>query len=98
MRLATWAPTSQTNLPATRLSPEAELAREEMNQLVREHLPALPDKYRLPLVYASIEGLDYETIGSALRVQPGSVKTLVFRARQMLKARIVAALGQRRRT
>ena len=86
------------SLPETRISPEAAVAQEEMNQLVREHLAALPDKYRLPLVYASIEGLDYEMIGAAIGVQPGTVKTLVFRGRQMLKARILAALGQHCRT
>ena len=76
-------------------NPEVAVAQQEMNQLVREHLSELPDKYRLPLVYAAIDGLDYETIGAALGVPAGTVKTLVFRGKQMLRTRITAALGAR---
>ncbi len=51
-----------------------------MDLLVREHLAQLPDKYRMPLVYSAIDGLDHETIGGMLGVHAGSVRTLVFRA------------------
>jgi len=57
----------------------------------------LPDKYRLPLLYAAVEGLDYATIGAMLNVPVGTVKTLVFRARQMLKTKIAAAVAVARR-
>ncbi len=77
-------------------SPEAAAAREEMETIVRSELGALPDKYRLPLVYAAIEELDYETIAGMLKVKPAAVKTLVFRARQMLRARVDAVLAARR--
>src|SRR5262249_20259337 len=42
--------------------PEALVSRDEAERLVRQHLEELPEKYRLPLVYAAIEGLDYATI------------------------------------
>jgi len=81
--------------PALDASPEAMVAQDQMDLLVRQELAILPDKYRLPLVYAAINGLDHQTIGAALGVQPSTVKTLVFRGRQMLKGRILAALRQR---
>ena len=62
---------------------------------MHDQLERLPEKYRLPLVYAAIEGLDYETIGAMLKVRPGTVKTLVFRGRQLLKERVDAVLGLR---
>ena len=84
-------------LPASGvLDPEAAAAREEVDRLVRDGLAQLPDKYRLPLVYAAIDGLDYETIGVMLGVPPGTVKTLVFRGKRMLKDWIVAALTAHR--
>jgi RNA polymerase sigma-70 factor (ECF subfamily) len=83
------------NVPASDSGPEAEVEQEELAQLVREHLAELPDKYRLPLVYAAIDGLDYDAVGAALGVPAGTVKTLVFRGKQMLKARIAVALRTR---
>ena len=75
--------------------PEALVSRDEAERLVREHLEELPEKYRLPLAYAAIDGLDYATIGAMLNAPVGTVKTLVFRAKQQLKARIAATLTER---
>lgn len=80
-------------LPAPAVAgPDAVLLREEQIRLVREALARLPDKYRLPLVYAAIEGLDYPTIAVMLGVTVGAVKTLVFRGKRMLKDEISDAL------
>ena len=66
-------------------SAEARVIREEEVRRVQDALARLPDKYRLPLTYATIEGLDYPTIAAMLGVPVGTVKTLVFRARRMLR-------------
>ena len=57
-------------------------------RLVRAALARLPDKYRVPLVYAAIDELDYPTIADMLGVTVGAVKTLVFRGKRMLKDEI----------
>ena len=75
------------------LSPERLASQEEVGRLVQDTLQQLPDRYRLPVVYAAIDGIDYATIGAMLGVPTGTVKTLVFRGKQLLKARISAALG-----
>ena len=75
------------------IDPEMAATREEIDRLVRSALAELPEKYRLPLVYAAIEELDYETIAAMLGIPPGTVKTLVFRGKKMLKDRIVATLA-----
>jgi RNA polymerase sigma-70 factor (ECF subfamily) len=64
------------------------LEREERERLLRDALVELPPKYRLPLVYAAMAGLDYATIGEMLRLPVGTVKTHVFRGKQLLKAAI----------
>jgi RNA polymerase sigma-70 factor (ECF subfamily) len=75
--------------------PEASAIRGEIDRLVHDGLAQLPDKCRLPLVYAAIDGLDYVTIAAMLGVPTGTVKTLVFRGKQMLRRHIVAALEAR---
>jgi RNA polymerase sigma-70 factor (ECF subfamily) len=72
-----------TTSPA--LDPEALVVQGEHEELVREALAELPPKYRLPLVYAAIAGLDYATIADMLRLPVGTVKTHVFRGKQLLK-------------
>lgn len=82
-------------VPADTAGPEETVARDELDRFVREELAELPDKYRLPLLYAAIDGLDHATIGAMLGVQPGTVKTLVFRGKQLLKRRMTNALQAR---
>lgn len=77
---------------STSLDPEAQLSREESEQLVRDGLARLPLKYRVPVVYAAIEGLDYPTIARMLNVPLGTVKTLIFRGKRMLREEIARQL------
>lgn len=70
------------------LDPEAQLSREESQRLVNEALAQLPAKYRLPVTYAAIEGLDYPSIAEMLGAPLGTVKTLIFRGKRMLKQEI----------
>ena len=85
--------------PTTQVAdPEAFAIQEQVGDLVWNGLAQLPDKYRLPLVYTTIEGLDHATVAEILGVPRGTVKTLVFRAKQMLKKRIVDELEARPRS
>ena len=83
-------------LPALNVAdPEAAAIREETQRFVRDGMAQLPEKYRLPLAYAALDGLDYGTIAEMLGVPLGTVKTLVFRGKRLLKEWIVAELGAR---
>jgi len=77
-------------------SPEALLSRAEAEAFVNAGLARLPLKYRLPVIYAAIDGLDYPTIAGMLSVPLGTVKTLIFRGKRMLKAEIERMLRERR--
>jgi DNA-directed RNA polymerase specialized sigma24 family protein len=44
------------------------------------------------VVYAAIDGLDYPTIAGMLGVPLGTVKTLIFRGKRMLRDEIVRKL------
>lgn len=73
--------------------PEQSALHAELDQLVRTQLALLPERYRLTLLYAAVDGMDYVTIGTMLGVKPGTVKTLIFRGRQLLRERMQIAMG-----
>lgn len=79
-------------LPSPSLDPEAALTRENSERLIRDGLAQLPEKYRLPLVYAAIDGLDYPTIAAMFGVPIGTIKTLIFRGKRRLRDQIAKRL------
>ena len=82
----------EQDVESVELNPEAQLARAESERLVREGLARLPVKYRVPVMYAAIDGLDYPSIAGMLNVPLGTVKTLIFRGKRMLKEDIAQRL------
>lgn len=76
-------------------NPEEAATQGELDVLLRDELELLPDKYRLPLLYTAIEGLDYETVSRMLRLPLGTVKANVFYAKRMLKDRLRLRLRMR---
>lgn len=69
--------------------PQAEaLAREEHRE-VTEALASLDLLYRAPLVMREIEELSYRQIADALGCSEGTVKSRLFRGRQLLKQKLV---------
>jgi RNA polymerase sigma-70 factor (ECF subfamily) len=94
----TWRPDAEGDdreerpIESPALDPEAQLSREESARLVHDALAQVPVKYRLPVVYAAIDGLDYPSIAAMLGVPLGTVKTLIFRGKRMLREEIVRRL------
>jgi RNA polymerase sigma-70 factor, ECF subfamily len=72
---------------------EQSTAQQESDLLVHKALAELPEKYRLPLMYASIDGLDYDAISAMLNMPVGTVKTHIFRAKLLLRARLAEYLN-----
>ena len=71
-----------------------DVEQDERDALVRAALAELPEKFRLPLVYASIDGLDYDSIAVMLALPIGTVKTHIFRGKQLLRERLAALAPQ----
>lgn len=65
------------------------LANEEAQRL-HAALDMLPERYRLPLAYAALQELGYEDIAVMLGIPVGTVKTLVFRGKAVLRERLQA--------
>jgi len=55
---------------------------------VHAALDSLPERYRLPLAYAALQELGYDDIAMMLGIPVGTVKTLVFRGKALLRERL----------
>jgi RNA polymerase sigma factor (sigma-70 family) len=58
------------------------------NQLLREEVSRLPDRYRLPLVLCYLEGKSNQEAATQLRCPVGTIKGRLSRARQTLRERL----------
>lgn len=68
--------------------PEQQLLRTEREELVRQAIYNLPEKQRSALILREYEQLDYNEIAMILDLTVSSVKSLLFRARQSVKAQL----------
>lgn len=65
-----------------------ELEARDRQAVVREHLSNLPAKYRMVLVLRHLQEMTYEEMAEILKMPIGTVKTHLFRARNLLKERL----------
>jgi len=64
------------------------LETHDYQNLVREHLSMLPAKYRVVLVLRHLQEMTYEEMAEILTIPIGTIKTHLFRARNLLKERL----------
>ena len=76
----------QWDVPDESLSPERLLEQKLTREAVQKGLRQLPEEQRQILLLREIKGLSYEEIGEILALEPGTVKSRIFRARKRLCA------------
>ena len=74
-------------------SPLSRVLRREEQENVREALRRLPREYRILLVLHYYRQLTYAEIAAALGKQMPAVKTGVFRAKRLLRAKLLGAVA-----
>lgn len=79
-------------LPDLRYEPQSALEKKELKEKVRAGLRRLPDEQRLILVLRDVEGFSYQEISDALKIELGTVKSRIYRARAHL-ARLLTEDG-----
>ena len=77
---------SQMDLPDESALPEELLERRLTREAVQRGLLSLSAEQRQILLLREIQGLSYEEIGQTLDLEPGTVKSRIFRARKRLCA------------
>jgi len=72
----------------TSLSPEIHLLRGELREKVQKVLKKIPDIYKPVINLHFFEGLSYPEISRALSIPVNTIKSYVFRAKQLLRSRL----------
>ncbi len=67
------------------LTPSQQLEADELEHAIQHCLDALPTDFRVVVVMADIEGLDYTEVAAAVRVPLGTIKSRLARARLRLR-------------
>jgi RNA polymerase sigma-70 factor (ECF subfamily) len=69
-------------------SPEESVMRGAVSEVVHKAVMNLPERYRLVVVMRHMHGMSIEEIAEQLALPSGTVKTHLFRAREMLRERL----------
>ncbi len=77
-------------------TPEHELLREEIAQVVSKALDQLPDDIRQAITLREMEGLSYEEIAEVMNSPVGTVRSRIFRAREAIDVRLRPLYEQKR--
>ncbi len=77
-------------------TPEHELLREEIAQVVSKALAQLPEDIRQAITLREMEGLSYEEIAEVMNTPVGTVRSRIFRAREAIDARLRPLYEQKR--
>jgi RNA polymerase sigma-70 factor (ECF subfamily) len=77
----------------TNPAPDASLLEAELQRAIEEAIMQLPESQRMALVLRRYEQLSYEQIAEVLDLSVPAVKSVLFRARTELRARLSKYLG-----
>jgi len=71
-----------------RRGPGEEMLRKESSQILGEAIRSLPEKYRTAFILKEIQELPYEKIAVVLKCSPGTIKSRLHRARELLQRKL----------
>jgi RNA polymerase sigma-70 factor (ECF subfamily) len=74
-------------------APDASLLQTELQQAIDDAIAQLPESQRMALILRRYEQLSYEEISEVLDLSVPAVKSVLFRARTELRARLSKYLG-----
>lgn len=71
-----------------RHGPREQMLNRERTQVLGDAIRSLPEKYRTAFIMKEIQELPYEEIAKALRTSPGTIKSRLHRARELLQRKL----------
>ena len=74
-------------------TPENELMSKQVAEVVNNSLLALPEALRTALTLREIDGLSFEEIAEAMNCPVGTVRSRIFRAREIIAVNLRPLLG-----
>jgi len=72
--------------------PECVAMRNATQEVVQHAINTLPARYRAVVILRHLQGMSVDEIAQTLDIPAGTVKTHLFRAREMLRERLATAL------
>lgn len=71
-----------------RRGPRDEMLRKESSQVLGDAIRSLPEKYRTAFIMKEVQEMPYEDIAKALNCSPGTIKSRLHRARELLQRKL----------
>jgi RNA polymerase sigma-70 factor (ECF subfamily) len=75
-------------------TPERELMRQQVEQIVYRTVQALPEELRTAITLREVDGLSYEEIAQAMGCPIGTVRSRIFRAREAVDQQLRGLLDE----
>jgi RNA polymerase sigma-70 factor, ECF subfamily len=79
---------SEFEITDFRKGPRDEILRKESGQVLGDAIRSLPEKYRTAFIMREVQELPYETISKVLKCSPGTIKSRLHRARDLLQRKL----------
>lgn len=76
-------------LPDERYQPERVAEQRERKRLLAQAIQSLPEPQRMMILLRDVQGLSYDEIAQILSLEPGTVKSRLFRARDALRKKLL---------
>lgn len=80
--------TPEFQLSDTRRGPNEEVLRKESSQVLADAIRSLPRKYRTAFIMKEVQELPYEEVARILKCSPGTIKSRLHRARELLQRKL----------
>jgi RNA polymerase sigma-70 factor (ECF subfamily) len=71
-----------------RRNPSDEILRKESSQILGDAIRSLPKKYRTAFIMKEVQELPYDTIARVLNCSPGTIKSRLHRASELLQRKL----------
>lgn len=86
--------TGMERMPSDESLPDEDLEAKDISGLLREEIMNLPVQYRTILALYHLEEMSYKEISAITKLPDGTVKSHLFRARKLLKEKLLAKYSQ----
>ncbi len=70
-------------------SPENQLFRDELEEVIRQAIIELPEDLRTAVTLREYEGLSYEDIAAVMNCPVGTIRSRIFRGRESIDERVI---------
>jgi RNA polymerase sigma-70 factor (ECF subfamily) len=75
-------------------NPDQRLKRQELYKHLQEAINQLPEEFKVAIVLREIQELSYEEIAKTLKCSSGTVRSRIFRGRQLLQHKLKEEIRQ----